>query len=118
MNIKDKQNYFNGYIKGSTLCIAWIKAIYSASSMISAITVCILLHHNNVNPTCINIFGDCDKVVRENGTKDCPNGGTHNGTYHVVTLDKGEKSRAVRSSAGITRGDVKTPLGGNILILY
>ena len=46
--------------------------------------------------------GDCDKVVWGNGAKEYPNGGIHNVTYNAVILDKGERSWAVRSSAGIT----------------
>ena len=44
---------------------------------------------------------------------ECPDIGTRNGTYHAVILEKGERSRAVRSYADVTRGDVKTPLGEN-----
>ena len=50
--------------------------------------------------------GDCDKVGRGNGAKECPDGGTHNGMYDAVILEKGEKSRAVRSYADVTRGNV------------
>ena len=32
---------------------------------------------------------DCDKVGRKNGAMECPNGGTHNGTYNAVILEKG-----------------------------
>ena len=52
---------------------------------------------------------------RENGAKECPNGGTHNGTYDVVILEKVDSSRAVRSYADVTGEDVKTPLGKNRL---
>ena len=48
---------------------------------------------------------------RENVPKDFPDGGTHNGTYDAVILEKGERSRAVRSYADVTREDLKTPLG-------
>ena len=48
---------------------------------------------------------------------ECPDGGTHNGTYNVVILEKVERSRAVRSYADVTREDVKTPLGKNRLII-
>ena len=54
---------------------------------------------------------------RRNGAKECPDGGTHNGTYEAVILEKGERSRAVRIYAHVTRGDVETPLGQNRLIL-
>ena len=43
----------------------------------------------------IRIFisvGDCDKVGRGNCAKECPDGGTHNGTYNSVILEKGESS--------------------------
>ena len=33
--------------------------------------------------------GDRDKVVRLNGDKECPDEGTHNGTYDAVILEKG-----------------------------
>ena len=62
------------------------------------------------------IVGDCDKVERENGAKECPKGGTHNGTYDAVILEKGGSSRAVRSYSDVNRGDVETPLGKNRLI--
>ena len=61
--------------------------------------------------------GGCDKVGRENGAKECPDGGTHHSTYDAVILEKGERSRAVRSYSGVTRGDVETPLGENRLII-
>ena len=43
--------------------------------------------------------------------------GTPNGTYDAVILEKGERSWAVRIYTDVTRGDVKTPLGQNILII-
>ena len=46
-----------------------------------------------------------------------PDGGTHNGTYDAVLLEKGKRSRAVMSYADITREDLKTPLGKNRLII-
>ena len=55
---------------------------------------------------------------RENCAKECPDGGTYNGTYNGVLLDKGERSRAVISYANVTRGNVKPPLGENRLIIY
>ena len=56
-------------------------------------------------------------MVRENGARECPNGGTHNGTYDAVILEKGERSRAFKSYADVTREYVKTPLGQNRLII-
>ena len=46
-----------------------------------------------------------------------PNIGARKGTYDAAVLDKGERSRAVRSYADVTREDVKTPLGQNRLII-
>ena len=43
---------------------------------------------------------------RKNGAKECPDGATHNGTYDAVILEKGERSRAVKSYADTTRGNV------------
>ena len=54
---------------------------------------------------------------RRNGAKECPNGGTHNGTYEAVILEKGERSRAVRIYADVNRGDVETPSEKNRLII-
>ena len=54
---------------------------------------------------------------REIDTKEFPNGGTRKGTYDAVILDKLEMSRAVRSYADVTRGDIETPLGQNRLII-
>ena len=53
------------------------------------------------------IVGHCDKVGRKTGAKECPDGGTHNGAYDSVILDKGERSQAVRSCADVTREYVK-----------
>ena len=61
--------------------------------------------------------GDCGKTGRENGAMKFPNIGVRRGTYDMVKLDKGEKSRAVRSYADVTREDVQTPLGQNRLII-
>ena len=47
----------------------------------------------------------------------CSNIGVLRGTYDVVKLEKGEKSRAVRSYADVTREDVQTPLEQNRLII-
>ena len=49
---------------------------------------------------------------------ECPDGGTHNGKHDAIILEKGERSRAVRSYDDVTREDVKTPLGQNRLIIY
>ena len=74
--------------------------------------------HNETDPgfpkECV---GDCDKVVSKNCAKECPYGGTHNGTYTDVILEKVERSQAVRSYADVTRYDVKTPLEENRLII-
>ena len=48
---------------------------------------------------------------------ECSNIGARKGTYDAVILDKGERSRAVRSYADVTREDMKTSLGGNRLII-
>ena len=48
---------------------------------------------------------------------ECLDGRTHNGTYDAVILEKGERPWAVRSYSDVTREDVKTPLGQNILII-
>ena len=61
--------------------------------------------------------GDCSKVGRKNGAMECTDGGTHNGTYDAVILEKGERSQAVSSYSDVTREDVKTPLGQNRLII-
>ena len=37
--------------------------------------------------------------------------------YDAVKLEKGEKSRAVRRYADVTREDVQTPLGQNRLVI-
>ena len=48
---------------------------------------------------------------------ECLNIGVRRGTYNAVKLEKGEKSRAVRNYAGITREVVQTPLGQNRLVI-
>ena len=48
---------------------------------------------------------------------ECPYGGTQNGIYNAVILEKVERLWAVRSYAEVSREDVKTPLGQNILII-
>ena len=55
--------------------------------------------------------GDCGKTIRKNGAMECSNIGARKGTYDAVKLEKGEKSRAVRSYADVTREDVHAPLG-------
>ena len=61
--------------------------------------------------------GGCGKTGRENGAMECSNIGARKGTYDAVKLEKGEKSRAVRSYADVTREDVQTPLGQHRLII-
>ena len=61
--------------------------------------------------------GECGKLGKENGAMECPYGGTNNGTHDAVILEKGERSRAVRSYSEVTREYVKTPLGQNRLII-
>ena len=74
--------------------------------------------HNETDPGCPQeCVGDCDKVGRKNGAKECLDGGTHNGMYNAVILEKGERSRAVKSYADVTKVDVKTPLGQNRIII-
>ena len=63
------------------------------------------------------VVGDCGKVGRKNFAIEFPNGGTHNVTYNAIISEKGESPREVRSYAGVTREDVKTPLGQNRLII-
>ena len=46
--------------------------------------------HNETDPGCPQeCVGDCGKVVRGNGDMECPDIGTHNGTYDAVILEKG-----------------------------
>ena len=54
---------------------------------------------------------------RESFPNECPNGGTHNGTYNAITLERGERSQVVMSYAEVTREYGKTPLGQNRLII-
>ena len=54
---------------------------------------------------------------RGNCAKECPDEGTHNGTYDAVILEKVDMSRTVRSYADVTREDIKTSLGNNIIII-
>ena len=61
--------------------------------------------------------GDCDKVIKESGDKECPKGGTHDGTYNAIRLDKGEMSQEVSSYADVTREDVNMTLGENRRII-
>ena len=60
----------------------------------------------------------CGKLGRENCDMECHNAGTHKSTYDAVILDKGERSRLVRSYDDVTREYVKTPLGQNRLIMF
>ena len=48
---------------------------------------------------------------------ECSNIGVCGGMHDAVKLEKGDKSRAVRSYADVTREDVQTPLGENRLII-
>ena len=61
--------------------------------------------------------GGCGKTGRGNGAMECSNIGVRRGTYDAFKLEKGEKSRAVRSYTDVTRADVQTPLGKNRLII-
>ena len=61
--------------------------------------------------------GDCEKVGRGNGAKECIDGGENNGKYNAVILEKCERIQAVSNYADVTREDIKTPLGGNRLII-
>ena len=60
--------------------------------------------------------GYCGKTGRENCDMECSNIGVCRGTYDAVKLKNGEKSRAVRSYADVTREDVQKPLGQNRII--
>ena len=62
-------------------------------------------------------FGICVSLRMYDISMECPDGGTHNGTYDDIILDKRERSRAVRSYYDVTREDVKMPLGENRLII-
>ena len=74
--------------------------------------------HNKTDPGCLQeCVGDCDKVVMEIFPKECPDGGTHNGTYNAVIMERGERSQVFWSYADVTREDGKTPLGQNRLIV-
>ena len=56
-----------------------------------------------IKPTTV---GYCGKTGRKNGAIECSNIRVRKGTYDAVKLEKGEKSRAVRSYADVTREDV------------
>ena len=74
--------------------------------------------HNETDPRCPQeCVGDCGKTGLKNGAMERSNIGVRRGTYDAVKLEKGEKSRAVRSYAGITREYVQTPLEQNRLII-
>ena len=74
--------------------------------------------HNETDPGCPQeCVGDCGKIGRENGAMECPDGGTHNGKYDTIILEKEDRSRAVISYTDVTREDVNTPLGKNRLII-
>ena len=61
--------------------------------------------------------GYCGKTGRKNGAMEFSNIRVRRGTYDTVKLNKGEKSRAVRSYADVTREDMQMPLGQNKLII-
>ena len=62
-------------------------------------------------------FGDCGKTGMGNSATECSNIRKLKGTYDAVKFDKGKESRAVMSYTDITREDMQTPLGQNILII-
>ena len=75
--------------------------------------------YNKTCPRCPQEgVGDCGKAGRKNCAVECSNIGACKGTYDAVKLEKGEKSRVVRSYAGVTREDVQTPIGQNIIYLF
>ena len=57
------------------------------------------------------------KSREKNSTRECSNIGARKVTYDVVILEKGERSRAVRSYDDVTREYVQTTLGQNRLII-
>ena len=74
--------------------------------------------HNETEPRCPQeCVGDRGKTGRKNGAMECSNIGIRKGTYNAIKLEKGEKSRAVRSYSDVTREYVQTPLGQNRLII-
>ena len=74
--------------------------------------------HNDTDHRCPHeCVGDCGKAGRGNGATECSNIGIRRGTYYAVKLERGEKSRTVRSYADVTREDLQTPLGKNRLII-
>ena len=56
-------------------------------------------------------------IQEKNGAMECSNIRARKSTYDVVKLEKGEKSRAVRSYTDVTREDVQTLLRQNRLII-
>ena len=63
--------------------------------------------HNKIDPRCPQeCVGGCYKKGRENGAMECSNIGARKGTYDADKLEKGDKSRAVRFYADVTREDV------------
>ena len=74
--------------------------------------------HNETDPKCPQeCVGDCGKTGRENFAMECSNIVVCRGMYDAFKLEKGEKSRAVRSYSDVAREDVQTPLGQNRLII-
>ena len=59
--------------------------------------------YKETDPRCLQEFVGCSgKAGRENGAMECSNIGSRKGTYDAVKLDKGEKSRDVRSYFDVT----------------
>ena len=54
---------------------------------------------------------------RENGAKEFPDVGTHNGTHDSIIIEKVERLLVVKSYTDVTREEIKTPLGQNRLII-
>ena len=64
-----------------------------------------------------SVLGIVTKCGRESFPKECPDRGTHNGTYNAIILERGERSQVVMSYAEVTREYGKTPLGQNRLTI-
>ena len=85
--------------------------------LVPVLLTCLGVLDVHVSPNAMS-GGDCGNTKRKNGAMECPNIGVRRDTYDtVVKSEKGEKSRAVRSYADVTREDVQTPLGKNRLII-
>ena len=60
--------------------------------------------HNKTDPGCPQeCVGDFGKVGRKNCAMESSNIGVRRGAYDAVKWEKAEKSRSVRSYAGVTR---------------